>query len=258
MKKITYILMLLSFIAVPAFAQIGINTFNPKAVLHIDGASTIATTNPETGEVTAAQAVDDVVIINSGNVGVGVLAPTTKVHISGPATGAIRLADGTQGDYKLLVSDGASGTSTWQSVGVAWFAFLSKGALPVSTAYTSRGVVNYSESSIASPLKGSINPILGTITVPVSGRYKVTIAGKFQTNRAGIGGLFKAEPQFKVNGTVAWAPTIFGPTLGMGVWPTFISFYYLTSGDVVSLAINETTTTHSNQISDAFLLVELN
>lgn len=46
--------------------------------------------------------------------------------------------------------------------------------------------------------------------------------------------------------------------VGIGVWPTFISFYYLTSGDVVSLAINETTASHSNQISDAFLLVELN
>lgn len=56
-------------------AQIGINTENPKTLLHIDGASTPATANPPTGNITAAQAADDIVVTNQGSVGIGTITP---------------------------------------------------------------------------------------------------------------------------------------------------------------------------------------
>ena len=91
MNKIilTYISLLICNICI---AQIGINTENPKTLLHIDGASTPATTNPPTGNISTAQAADDIVITNQGNVGIGTIAPTTKLDIiSQSAGGAIRI-----------------------------------------------------------------------------------------------------------------------------------------------------------------------
>src|SRR5262249_35499108 len=47
---------------------------------------------------------------NSGNVGIGTSSPDTKLHISG----AIKVADGSQGAGKVLTSD-ANGLASWQT-----------------------------------------------------------------------------------------------------------------------------------------------
>lgn len=94
-------------------AQIGINTENPKGLLHIDGAHTTATTNPILGSISTAQAVDDVIITPNGNVGVGILSPTAKIHITATnSTPSMRIEDGTQGKEKILRSD-ANGNTSW-------------------------------------------------------------------------------------------------------------------------------------------------
>ncbi|MEY8758927.1 hypothetical protein [Chryseobacterium tongliaoense] len=50
----------------------------------------------------------------NNRIGVGVDAPTTKLHIdNGTTPGAIRIVDGTEGDGKILVSD-MNGVGTWR------------------------------------------------------------------------------------------------------------------------------------------------
>ena len=50
----------------------------------------------------------------NNRIGLGVDAPTTKLHIdNGTTPGAIRIADGTQGEGKILVSD-VNGVGTWR------------------------------------------------------------------------------------------------------------------------------------------------
>ncbi|MBF0575548.1 hypothetical protein [Dysgonomonas sp. GY617] len=102
-------------------AQIGINTDNPQALFHIDGASTSATTNPATGAPSASQAVDDVVVTNDGRVGIGLINPEGKLHIrtggtaAAPAAG-FRLKTGSQNLGKVLTAIAADGTADWRDL----------------------------------------------------------------------------------------------------------------------------------------------
>ncbi|MBF0577126.1 hypothetical protein [Dysgonomonas sp. GY617] len=97
------------------FSQIGINTENvgSNLVLHVDGSKD----NPLTGAATNAQMLNDVVIDEYGNVGVGTNAPGTKLHIvTGGSTIApnsqLTIQTGDEGVDKVLYSS-ADGTGIW-------------------------------------------------------------------------------------------------------------------------------------------------
>lgn len=60
------------------FSQVGVNTTNPQGVLHVDGKSSTATTNPTTGVPTALQGSDDFVVTHSGSVGIGTASPSSS------------------------------------------------------------------------------------------------------------------------------------------------------------------------------------
>ncbi len=69
------------------------------------------------GFFSASQAANNYAIIvppSSGNIGFGTSTPTTKLHISNPTSGAIRIEDGTQANGNVLLSD-ANGVGTWQN-----------------------------------------------------------------------------------------------------------------------------------------------
>lgn len=90
----------------------GVNTKNPQGALHVDAKKNNATTGAPTGTQP-----DDDFIVASGNVGIGVLAPLTKLHLisGGTATtpiSAIRIQDGSQGRNYVLLSD-ANGSAKW-------------------------------------------------------------------------------------------------------------------------------------------------
>ncbi|WP_431610004.1 hypothetical protein [Chryseobacterium sp. 'Rf worker isolate 10'] len=55
------------------------NTPNPQAILHVDGAKD----NVSSGVPTAAQQANDFVVIANGNVGIGIITPTKKLDING-------------------------------------------------------------------------------------------------------------------------------------------------------------------------------
>jgi hypothetical protein len=61
------------------FSQVGVNTPNPQAILHVDGAKD----NAGSGAPTAVQQANDFAVTTNGNVGIGVISPTTKLDING-------------------------------------------------------------------------------------------------------------------------------------------------------------------------------
>lgn len=92
-------------------AQVGINTSNPQATLHVDGGKD----NAVVGAPTAVQQSNDVVVTSSGNVGVGTASPSTKLEINnGTTNGAIKIVDGTEANGNVLTSD-ANGLATWKA-----------------------------------------------------------------------------------------------------------------------------------------------
>lgn len=150
-------------ITVSLLSQVGINTNTPytNSVFHIDakGNNTSATT------VTAAQAADDIMINSSGNMGIGTVNPTAKVHIDS-STGTlkpIRLADGSQGVNKYFFSD-ADGKGTWQDK-----------PMPNGIVYYSNSAKTY-PYNVYTELPVEINSAgYSRITIPRQGNYVVTL-----------------------------------------------------------------------------------
>lgn len=114
MKKYLSIVILLMGFSLSGLAQkTGIKTKNPQGALHVDAKKN----NAASGVPTAAEADDDFIVDANGNVGVGILAPSTKLHLITKGTAAIpiagiRIEDGTQGSNYVLLSD-ANGNAKW-------------------------------------------------------------------------------------------------------------------------------------------------
>ena len=103
-----------------SYSQVGINTANPQGIFNIDGGKD----NPTTGSAhTNAQQLNDFTVTAAGNVGIGKIAPSTKLHITtgGTATtpnpSGFRLEDGNQNTNFVLTSD-TDGVGTWKPVAV--------------------------------------------------------------------------------------------------------------------------------------------
>ena len=101
-----------------SYSQVGINTTNPQGIFNIDGGKD----NPTTGSAhTNAQQLNDFTVTAAGNVGIGKIAPSTKLHITTGGTAAtpnatgFRLEDGNQNTNFVLTSD-TNGVGTWKPV----------------------------------------------------------------------------------------------------------------------------------------------
>ena len=101
-----------------SYSQVGINTANPQGIFNIDGGKD----NPTTGSTHSnAQQLNDFTVTAAGNVGIGKIAPSTKLHITtgGTATtpnpSGFRLEDGNQNTNFVLTSD-TNGVGTWKPV----------------------------------------------------------------------------------------------------------------------------------------------
>lgn len=99
-KKILLLMGVFSFGLLTA--QVGINTQNPLGVFHLDGKN-----NTPVGG--ASNVIDDVVITDAGNVGIGTVTPQARLDLQG----TLRIADGTQAlDYIFTAQNGA-GKAKW-------------------------------------------------------------------------------------------------------------------------------------------------
>ena len=101
-----------------SYSQVGINTVNPQGIFNIDGGKD----NPTTGSAHSnAQQLNDFTVTAAGNVGIGKIAPSTKLHITTGGTAAtpnatgFRLEDGNQNTNFVLTSD-TNGVGTWKPV----------------------------------------------------------------------------------------------------------------------------------------------
>lgn len=104
-----FFLLILPFFCVNIFSQVGVNIANPKGVFHVDGSKD----NPSTGMPSALQEQNDFIITSSGDVGVGTINPTSKLHTqSNKNYGAFQMQDGSEGNGKVLTSD-SMGKTTW-------------------------------------------------------------------------------------------------------------------------------------------------
>lgn len=153
-----------------SYAQVGINTRVPYIgqVLHIDGAGD----NLSSTSVTATQAANDIVIDANGNMGVGIISPTAKLHIkTDAATYPIRISDGSEGIDKYLTSD-ANGYVTWIDKPTA-----------NGIVYYSRTALKY-QPTVYTTLPTEINTAgYSMITIPKDGNYIVTLRWWGAVNR---------------------------------------------------------------------------
>ena len=101
-----------------SYSQVGINTSNPQGIFNIDGGKD----NPTTGSAHSnAEQLNDFTVTAAGNVGIGKIAPSTKLHITTGGTAAtpnatgFRLEDGNQNTNFVLTSD-TNGVGTWKPV----------------------------------------------------------------------------------------------------------------------------------------------
>ena len=244
---------------------IGINTLNPQGVLHIDGASSLETTNPSSGSISATQAADDVLIDASGRIGIGLLEPETQIDIlpSTTAGSLLRIADGTEGAGKYLFSADDYGTGTWALTAVgSWYAALYDSPMLGSSgaALAVRDFTSYTGSLTSTGGGGgSLNAAAGTITIPATGKYRISISIYWETTRdvpfkaAGILRLDRGGNASDLWTFFSWA----GAYSDENVLPTFITIQNLNAGDILSLATDESASNNPNNARAVLFLVEL-
>lgn len=150
------------------FAQVGINTQNPQGVFHVDAKGD---TNG------SANISDDIIVDADGNLGIGTLSPTTKLHIKTDAlTPGIRIENASVQNGYVLATDN-SGVGSWNAnVSTAYAKwritntnFNFTGVAKQFSA-TSAATVNF-ESTIA-----GVTHSINSISVP-QGRYFVFMVG---------------------------------------------------------------------------------
>lgn len=132
MKKLN-LLLILPFIIIGSkiYAQVGINTANPKGTFHVDAGKD---NPPAPDNPSVPQQLNDVIVTASGNVGIGTITPGTKLHINNTTAGAIRITDGSEAAGRVLTSND-NGVGTWTAPGV----------------YRSTVLGNYSGAILATP-----------------------------------------------------------------------------------------------------------
>lgn len=153
---------------------VGINTKTPLQLLHIDGKKNTTSTTTDID----IEAGDDVVITNTGKVGLGILNPTHKLHVDSrsksnptlPAAG-FRLQDGSEAANYALTSD-ANGFASWAPIDFSGYTIIP---------YQRKEVVFSTTSGL-----GSIYVYSGLyIDFPEPGKYLISIGAKVETERTG-------------------------------------------------------------------------
>ncbi|BES61190.1 hypothetical protein [Dysgonomonas capnocytophagoides] len=150
-------------------SQVGIGTKLPQQVLHIDG-------NSDTSGI--SNTTDDVVIDQSGNIGIGLTVPSAKLDIkyeSGTPVPSFRLDDGKAQPNYILMSD-ANGYGTWKvlpEMGASLIWKISNTAFYLSTSLSKFTGI----TTVNGDLPGFVaNTASSTLLVP-KGKYIISFYG---------------------------------------------------------------------------------
>lgn len=177
-KRIILIVPLL--ISTIYYAQIGINTSNPQAAFHIDGAKD----NASSGVPTATQQGNDAVITSAGNLGIATISPTEKLDI---ASGNARIRGinaniGIGGTDRVVVADatGVLKTINFNAYGLFHARLTGSQSLAANTLTT----LLFSTPLSTSPYY-TYNTTTGTLTFNQPGNYIVTLQSSFSDCAAG-------------------------------------------------------------------------
>lgn len=223
-------------------AQVGINTQDPKGVLHIDAGII--------GDVA-----DDVIVTPKGYIGVGTDAPSTRLDIRSSVKGkAISIKDGNQAPGKTLMSD-ADGNASWATIIGGWSASISDGGVGASNWLTSFHSVPFTKSYNSNPGVGIVNPSLGAIQVPYTGTYRLRLLGTFQNSRQT--GSFIALFHAKLNNnTICWAPHTCGFNGLVHSTPGFVTNIKLQANDIITIGINQSVKEYADIVSNATFKID--
>lgn len=157
-----FLLFLSIFSLIQVQAQVGINTTNPLGTFHVD---------PLSDTNTGTNITDDIVVSNTGNVGIATVNPAAKLHIVSDKNRGFRLEDGSQGLGKVLISD-ENENATWNFAGFSQLTLI-EGAVCPFTVDAPSGV---SESFVVSKADGT--PY--SITFPALGVYSITFGASLE------------------------------------------------------------------------------
>lgn len=229
-------LLILSFIALngTAYAQVGINTTNPKGTFHVDAGkdNPVAPDDPN-----ATQQLNDFTVTPAGNVGIGTSTPTAKLHINSETRGAIKIVDGSQAAGRVLTSDD-NGVGTWTAPGV----------------YRSTVLGNYTNAVLATPNgtnttgDGQNNPINSGVTIFVPEGKWVINAGISFDNIGNTTGTFwqhaylstsptavASSPDFIQMGTAGTGTAYAGLILGSSVNFSGTRYGFISGGSLIDV-----------------------
>lgn len=209
---------LVIMLAVPflnnVYAQIGINTVNPLAKFHVDGAKD----NPNTGTPNITQESNDIVVTNAGRVGIGTINPVVRLDLrSGTSdnnamgidytpmaantagAGALRYLDTSGG--RIQVSDGTNWTDLY-STPTKSFVIARINAANASRTFTYDTVKDVIGWEKTHDPTTSFDPSAGVFTAPRNGIYNVSFSYDFVHGAILAAGSVESQIVKKKNGTV--------------------------------------------------------
>ncbi|MBF0577216.1 hypothetical protein [Dysgonomonas sp. GY617] len=154
--KVYLVCISILFCSLRVFSQVGVNTTNPRGILHIDGKGN----TPDSGVINPNLTTDDVLFTDAGVIGIGTLSPIAGVRAD--IRGKVRIDDGTVSPVNYALLSDADGIGHWMPV-------LNKVKIATTLGVgINRLDVNTSNQNVYKPTGGYIDVPQGLVLIQAS------------------------------------------------------------------------------------------